>query len=380
MHLAARRPRRPAHRLAAVAAALLVAAGCTTPQPKAGGQVAAPAGATAPPSAAAGAPPTAGAMPRYLEGRPLAGPTGLRLLVASDPPRLVDVDRGTSRRVGGLPAGQDPFDVSPLGDDGAIVAADRRVFVLDRRSARATPVGWGTDAAASADGRGVWLLEQGHPCRLREVALDGRDRRPARRVPCTTGPLAETPAGLLVWDEPAGDDGQAALLDPGTGRVRDRYPEVHGVVGDLVLWGGPEGDAGPFTLIDRRTGLRHQVRRLTPDGQAGLGRASPHGRLLAVEFVDPSWTRVKGQMSDIWLLDLQTPRWRRLPGMPLITGVKFMSMAWTGDGRLVLAGDFDRFGKALAIWRPGQDHLAVKRLALPAYAGSDTFVPWPAPA
>jgi hypothetical protein len=57
-----------------------------------------------------------------------------------------------------------------------------------------------------------------------------------------------------------------------------------------------------------------------------------------------------------------------------------MSMAWTDDGRLVLAGDFERFGEALAIWRPGQDHLAVKRLPLPDYAGSDSFVPWPAPA
>jgi hypothetical protein len=121
------------------------------------------------------------------------------------------------------------------------------------------------------------------------------------------------------------------------------------------------------------------VRRPTPHGRAGLGQASPDGRLLAVEFADLSWSRVKGQVSDIWLLDLRTRRWRRLPGMPLITAVKFMSMAWTGDGRLVLAGDFDRFGEALATWRPGQDHLAVKRLALPAYAGSDTFVPWPAP-
>ena len=64
--------------------------------------------------------------------------------------------------------------------------------------------------------------------------------------------------------------------------------------------------------------------------------------------------------------------------MPLITAVKFMSMAWTSDGRLVLAGDFERFGEALAVWRPGQDQLAVKRLALPEYAGSDSFVAWPA--
>jgi hypothetical protein len=115
-----------------------------------------------------------------------------------------------------------------------------------------------------------------------------------------------------------------------------------------------------------------------PHGQAGLGQASPDSRLLAVEFADVSWSQVNGQVSDIWLLDLRTRRWRRLPGMPLITAVKFKSMAWTGDGRLVLAGDFDRFGKALAMWRPGQGHLAVKRLALPAFAGSDTFVPWPA--
>jgi hypothetical protein len=60
--------------------------------------------------------------------------------------------------------------------------------------------------------------------------------------------------------------------------------------------------------------------------------------------------------------------------------VKFMSMAWTGDGRLVLAGDFERFGKAVAVWRPGQDHLATKRLPLPDYAGSDSFVAWPTPA
>ncbi len=66
--------------------------------------------------------------------------------------------------------------------------------------------------------------------------------------------------------------------------------------------------------------------------------------------------------------------------MPLITAVKFMSMEWTGDGRLVLAGDFDRFGEAMAVWRPGQDHLAIKRLDLPDYAGSDTFVAWSAAA
>jgi hypothetical protein len=369
--------RRAARRLAAGGIALLLAAGCTAAGPD---QPTAPSPAPgpAPGATAATAPPPGPAAPHYLQGRPLAGPTGLRLLVASDPPRLVDVDRGTSRPVDGLPTGEGPFSVAAVGED-AIVAADRQVFVLDRWSPRARPVGAG-DALASLDGRGIWLLERGRRCTLREVGLDSLARRPPRRVPCTIGLLAETRAGLLAWTEPSAAGEQAALLDRGTGRVVARYPEVHGVVGSRVLWGGPERHAGPFTLTDRHTGTSRPVPRPTPYGEAGFGVPSPDGRLLAVEFADLSWSRVKGQVSDIWLLDLRTRRWRRLPGMPLITGVKFMSMAWTADRRLLLAGDFDQFGKALAVWRPGQDHLAVKRLPLPDPAGSDSFVPWPAPA
>jgi hypothetical protein len=335
---ASRRP--AAHRLAAAVAALAVAAaGCTTAGP-------------APADGAAARPPDA---PRFLAGRPLEGPTGLRLLVAGDPPRLLDLDRGSSRPVGGLPAGQGPVSVTALGD-GALVIADPEVFVLGRGSLRARRVGRAVDAVASPDGRGLWLLERGRRCRLREVDLGGRDRRPPRRVPCAAGLGAETPLG----------------------RALAGYPEVHGVVGDLVLWGEDEARAGPFTLTDRGSGARHRVARPTPHGRAGQGRASPDGRMLAVEFADLSWSRVEGQVSDVWLLDLRTRRWRRLPGMPLITAVKFMSMEWTGDGRLVLAGEFDRVGDAVAAWRPGQDHLAIRRLDLPEPNGSDSFVVWPA--
>ena len=298
--------------------------------------------------------------------------------MAGDPPRLVDVDRGTSRPVDGLPTGEVPFSVAAVGTD-AIVTADRQVFVLERWSPRARPVGAG-DAMPSFDGRGIWLLERGRRCTLRQIGLDSLARRPSRRVPCAIGLLDETSAGLLAWAEPSAAGEQRILLDPGSGRVVARYPEVHGVVGSQVLWGGPERHAGPFTLTDRRTGTSRPVPRPTPYGWAGSGLPSPDERLLAVEFADVSWSRVKGQVSDIWLLEVRTRRWWRLPGMPLITAVKFMSMAWTADGRLLLAGDFERFGKALAVWSPGQDHLGVKRLPLPDPAGSDSFVPWPAPA
>ena len=173
----------------------------------------------------------------------------------------------------------------------------------------------------------------------------------------------------------AGNPPRLLDVDRGTSRpVRGRLSRSDG--GRFTLT--ERSDGGPFTLGDRRTGARHRIARPTPDLWSGSGLPSPDGRLLAVEFVDLSWSRVKGQVSDIWLLDLRGRRWRRLPGMPLITAVKFMSMAWAGDGRLVLVGDFDRFGEALAVWRPGQDHLAVRRIDLPSYDGSDSFAVWPA--
>jgi hypothetical protein len=186
------------------------------------------------------------------------------------------------------------------------------VFVLRRGAVRAAPVGRATDAIPSGDGRGLWLWryrDQRH-CTLREVALDGRPRRPPRRVGC-----------------------------------------------DARRW----------------------VPRPTPLRGSGPGLRSPDRRLLAVEFADPAWEGGPAQLMDVWLLDLRTYRWRRLPGMPVLAALKFTGMAWTGDGRLLLLGSFDRVGDALVAWRPRQDRLAFRHLRLPAdRGGSDSFVPRPA--
>jgi hypothetical protein len=55
--------------------------------------------------------------------------------------------------------------------------------------------------------------------------------------------------------------------------------------------------------------------------------------------------------------------------------LKFTSMSWTPDGRLVVLGDFDTVGTAVAVWQPGQQQLATRRLTLPA-GGADSFLPW----
>ena len=202
--------------------------------------------------------------------------------MASDPPRLLDVDRGTSRPVGGLPAGEDGFGVAPLGD-GAVVAGDGEVFVLRRGAPPGDPGRHvAADAVASLDGArrcGCWSTGGGARCG--RSAWTGRARRPAQagarapsacsptpRSACSPGP---SPASRRRPGRPPRPRHRACTLA--------RYPEVHGVAGDLVL-----------------------------------------------------------------------------------------------------AGDFDRFGEAIAVWRPGQDHLALKRVDLPDPDGSDTFVAWPAAA
>jgi len=375
----------PRHRAAAcwrlVGVALLLAvAGCTAERPQPAGRAAASAVGGATTSTAA---PIA---PRLLAGAPLTGRTGLELLVSSNPPRLLNIDTGTSHTVAGVPGGRDRVTwVQPVGRDAVIVSqavtAVGEVFWLRRDAATATPVGRAADVVVSRDGRSLWLWDQrdGRRCGLREVGLDGRPRRPARRVDCDTQPVADTDLGLLVWVEgPRPDEPLTALVDRDDGRRLASYPVVHTVAGDLVLWGGEEVDRGSFTLSDRRTGVRQRIPRPSRVGEAGGGLLSPDRRLLAVEFGDPAWEGGPAQLLDVWVLDLRTRRWRQLPGMPVLAALKATSTAWTGDGRLLLLGSFDRVGGALAVWRPGQDRLAVRRLRLPAdRAGSDSFVPRP---
>jgi hypothetical protein len=312
-----------------------------------------------------------------------ATPTGLELLVSANPPRLLDLDSGTNRKVAGVPGGADRVTwVQPVGRHAVIVTeaptGAGEVYLLRKGAASATAIGRASDAIPTRDGRGLWLWRwsRHRHCTLAAVGLDARPRRPSVRMDCGARPVAEPDRGLLAQVEgPDADAPTAALLDPRDGHRLASYPDVIGVAGDLVLSGGGEADQGPFTLTDRRTGLRRRVPRPPGVGRAGGGLPSPDHRLLAVEFGDPAWYGGPGQVMDVWLLDLRSRRWRRLPGMPVLAFLKLTSMAWTGDGRLLLLGGFDR-RDALAVWRPGQDRLAFRRLHLPAdRAGSDPFVP-----
>lgn len=65
-----------------------------------------------------------------------------------------------------------------------------------------------------------------------------------------------------------------------------------------------------------------------------------------------------------------------VPGTPAAVALKFTSMTWTGDGRLVLLAQTANHD-VVAVWRPGQKRLAVRSVELPERtSGSDSFVAW----
>jgi hypothetical protein len=318
----------------------------------------------------------AGARP--VPGIPLQGPTGLRLLVASGPaPVVLDVDSGAVEPVTGLPAGDDrSVHAERVGEDAVIVSRrdcpgrdcddDSTVYLVRHGGTMATRLAAATDVEASRDGRGVWLLRRrdaGH-CTLGQVGLDGRPRRPARPLPCDAVLIDELPAGLLVYGTPPGGDPYSALV-AGDGAVR-RLPDVaDGVAGgDRVLSTLEPGRL--IALTDLSSGVSHRLpwpSRLD-DHVMGLIEGHPDGRLATVAFY-PARSGAE-QTLDVWLLDLATRRWRRLPDMPLRLAPSKPQLQWTTDGRLLLlAGLADDPASVVAVWRPGEPRIATRRVRLP---------------
>jgi hypothetical protein len=109
----------------------------------------------------------------------------------------------------------------------------------------------------------------------------------------------------------------------------------------------------------------------------GLIDGHRDGRLASVAFYP---ARDRGEQTlDIWLLDLDTRRWRQLPDMPLRLAPSKPQATWTADGRLlVLAELADEPAGLVAVWRPGEPRIAVRRVRFPepGPTGGLRFVIW----
>jgi len=321
-----------------------------------------------------------GVFPPPLDGVPLTGTTGLQLVAASNPPLIVDVDTGRVTQVRGLDVRGNPV-LTVLGaGDATIVWLERRnarrsvpraeISVVPNGTDRATRIATASQVAPSADGDGVWLkthLDR-YRCTLREIALDGSPRASPRPVPCATRLVDAGGRALLHRRE--------AVVDPATRRVLAApAPRLLALAGDVLVTA--TGQNGSLVLTDLRTGGTRSLDYPSGiHGQGGFGQSivDPTGTLVALEFGDPAYQLSSIQVMDLWLLDTKTASLRQLPDMPAAVSLKRTSMSWTTDGRLVLLAEVE--DRALvAVWRPGQERLAVRSLRLPERtSGSDAFV------
>lgn len=325
----------------------------------------------------------ASSQPPPLDGSPLRGPTGLRLLVADDRPFLLEVDGGRVTQITGLAlAGSRPLAVLAVGRD-AVVRVHRAwargapradIYVVRRGATKATRLAGAWEVAPSADGRAVWLksFRAARHCTLRALWLDGRVRRRARSVSCSMR-LVDFGTGALLAQ-------RSSVVDPRTGQTLLRFGGILAIAGPFALTARPRPDR--LGLTDLRTGKRWRLRSPSevggPRNQGGIDGAEvdPRGKRIAITSSDPAWQGGGTQVTDVWLLDPATRRFQHLPDMPAAVSLKFTSMSWTGDGQLVMLAETER-RDVVAVWRPGQNRLAVRHVTIPERnGGSDSFVVW----
>jgi hypothetical protein len=272
----------------------------------------------------------------------------------------------------------------------AVVWIDRRplsrgiekddIYLVRDGAAIATRIAVGSDVQRAADERSVWIksFSDAHHCALRQLNLAGRQLRSPRPVPCSAA-LINPGAGALLMEG-------RSVVDPTSDRVLLRARSVWAIAGDLALIVGQP--LHPLTLTDLRTGERRPLRWPSRIGgpQAGADEAAvdPSGKLIALSFSDPAYNGDGTQVTDVWLLDPSAGRWQQLPDMPADVALKFTSMSWTSDGRLVMLAQTPTRGPTshdvIAVWRPGAKTLAIRSVRIPARnSGSDSFIAWTRP-
>jgi hypothetical protein len=311
--------------------------------------------------------------PVPVRGVPLTGKTGLRLLVADNPPFVLGVDSGRVSRVRGLHRiGTGVVSVVGVGGRSAVVvsdsARDADFYAVRGLGTKATYLGKGRKVVPAAGGRSVWItrvVNRDH-CGLRLVALLGQEVGGNPSFPCASEFESGGSLGVVV--------NRIRILDPRTSMtvLRTKWGVLAAAGRQLVL-AGPERE---FTLLDAATGAERRFSWPSVLAERhDRAAVDPRGRYVALEFGDPTWQGSGMQVSDVWLLDVRSGSLTQLPGMPAFVSLKRTSLAWTADGRLVLLGESE--GRdVVAVWRPGQARLAVKRVRLPERSGgSDSFAP-----
>lgn len=288
----------------------------------------------------------------FLSGRELRHPSNLILLSGES---ILDVDSGRAQRVSGLPHHNDQTAWGFSAGDQAFIqvqcsaCSNPEVFSFDGSLGQATSIGHGF--AAPADD-GIWFTKfpTDSTCLLMKTTFGGATLIQERPFDCGLTLVEQSSLGLVAF----ATDGTWALIDPDTLEPSFTAPRILAVIDERILVSDQSGVAlvDPATDSETRTFLPTEV------GQPSYGVPSPDGKVVAISFEHPAWPGPRQRM-DVWLLEVDTMEWSRLPSMPVAAALKATDLDWTPDGRLVIFGSFENIGHAIAVWEPGQTELQV---------------------
>jgi hypothetical protein len=288
----------------------------------------------------------------FLSGRELRRPSNLILLSGES---VLDVDSGRAQPVSGLPRHNDQTAWGFSAGDQAFIQIDcsacssPEVFGLDGSLGQATSIGYGF--AAPADD-GIWFTKflTDSTCLLMKTTLSGATLIQERPFECGFTLVEHSSLVLVAF----ATDGTWAFIDPNTLESSFTAPKILGVIGERILVSDQSGVA----LVDPASDSETRTLLPTEVGQPSYGVPSPDGKVVAISFEHPAWPGPRQRM-DVWLLEVDTMEWSRLPSMPIAAALKATDLDWTPDGRLVIFGSFEDVGHAIAVWEPGQTELEI---------------------
>lgn len=229
--------------------------------------------------------------PRPLRGAPLASRSELHLVVADDPPFLLDVDSGTATPIAGIPSlvagGGVLWVVGVAGRSAFIVVLrthDSAVYATHGPLAETTTyLGPGTQVAPGENPRALWIRSSvdGSNCSLRGVGLDGSTVSPSRPFPCDWNIDATSGGslGLVVR--------RTRVINPRTGAtVFKSRLGILAIAGKRIVLRGP---GRQFTLVNAATDSERRLPWPSVLGWLDRPAVDPRGRYIALTFADPAW-------------------------------------------------------------------------------------------
>lgn len=315
----------------------------------------------------------------------LAGASGVGQILLNGPrPGWLETATDTFRPITGLPPWEPGYGFTRTADGWAVQRysppqancqvcdAPPAVYFIAGQSARATVVGAAYEAAAAASRDDLWLTAY-----LPEADIDNASgtTQQVTMAGQGVGPPSQLPAGYVIDRAVKGGlllaayaqgPGQVRdyLWDPATAQVRRKFTNVIAASSGQIAWDPCLGTC-PLKIL-RLPGAAALNVRLPRGAWAVAGSFSADERLLAVQVTADLQPDGSAAATRLEVINTATGQATALPGTTVnsMIGITFGWQA--GSDRLLAALALPSSFVELASWQPGDTHLSIQAVRLPA--------------